>query len=213
MTQTNVYNPELPIETAVRALKEYAETQLDKSVMYNGTPQGHQIYQVVMEFPASQVPPAKVPLSKNVVHFEIDEVTPRILGLGDNIFADNFNDGDYSMQPQEGSVIEMNWDVGVWTSDKTGGTTARMRAYQTLQFMFNGALAITRLRLATDSGDGGLEILKFEGGRFITERVNDIDLFRITDSTLTIRIFTRTPKDVVMAAIEDISQDPHFDVE
>jgi hypothetical protein len=106
--------------------------------------------------------------------------------------------------------------VGIWTSDRAGGKTQRLRAYQNLIRLFQGKLAFDDLRdatLRTDAGefDGCLEIFGFTGGRFITETVNDIILYRLIDCQLVIRCYSRTsPLRPPLPTIEEIFQDPEL---
>ena len=108
----------------------------------------------------------------------------------------------------------LNFDVGIWSSDRAGGLTTRLRAYAVLNNIFLGALAQEAVKRFTSSGDGYLELMEFTGGRFITERVNDVNMYRTVDATLIIRVFSRTPRDMFppAPAIEDIDQAPHLSI-
>jgi len=191
------YDPEKWLETAVRSLKAYAESKFDSDV-----------YDVIAEFPGTEIDPRKLPLSKTLIHFETDDIVNRVIGFGDNIFRDNFDEDEMTVQPQEAKEHRINFDVGIWSSDRSGGTTARMRAYQILDLLFCGSRARRAIWNATSTGDGGLEIIEYTGGRFVTERVNDIPMYRSVDSQLEIRVYSRTPKGDPEPAVETVGQAP-----
>jgi len=210
MPQTNTYNPEIHMESLSRCLKEYAEDGLHASVKNEaGASVGNSVYSVVMEFPGTEISGLKVPLDKTIIHFAIDDVEDRVVGLGDNIFANNHDPIDSTVNPQEARQHVVNFDVGIWSSDRTGGITARLRAQQTLVNLFCGSIAQMRIREATLAGDGCLEILRYSGGNFATERINDVDVYRMMGAELVIRVFSRTPVlDEPLPAIESIVQVP-----
>jgi hypothetical protein len=85
--------------------------------------------------------------------------------------------------------------------------TARLRAYQTLCNLFLGSQAITKLREATNGGDGQLDIVRFSGGKFLSETINDIRVMRVVNCSLIICVFSRTPNPIITPTIEDIIQD------
>lgn len=203
------YDPEQWLVTTVRTLKSYAEAGFDSAVLDNlGNPVGLEAYEVIMEFPGTENEPFKAPFDKTLVHFEIDDINDDELGFGPNIFRDNYDAGTGSVKPQEARKHRINFDVGIWTSDRAGGTTQRMRAYQVLTNLFHGSRARTALWNYSTSGDGGLEILQFTGGRFLTERVDDVPMYRSVDGQLEIRVFSRTPMGVPEPAITEIGQQP-----
>jgi hypothetical protein len=181
MTQTNTYDPENWLLSTTRALKEYAEAAFSEA------------WEIIMEFPSTDTVMKMVPLEKGLVHFEIDIIESRLLGFGENIGDYNYNAGTGDVQPQEAGINVINFDVGVWTSDRSGGTTSRMRAKQTLANLFFGKQAQDKLNAAVNSGDGTLEIVAYTGGRFVTDRINDVDVYRLIDSSLDVRVFSRTP--------------------
>ena len=211
--QVHTYNPEKWLETAVRALREYAEDGFHNSARNsNGDPVGDSVYEVVMEFPGTEVLARILPLDRTLIHFEIDDVNNFSLGFGSNIFRENFSEDDYTTHPQEARLHRLNFDVGVWASDRSGGTTQRMRAYQVLENLFHGSRASKALWNASTNGDGGIEVLEYTGGRFITERTGDVPLYRVVDCQLEIRIYSRTPIGVPEAAVETVVQAPGLSI-
>jgi hypothetical protein len=211
-----LYNPEKFLETAVRGLKDYAEEGFRKSVRDDGENYvGDQLYEIIMEFPSTADVLRLVPLPKVLIHFEIDDIDDRILGFGDGIVVDNYDPLLMLHKPQEAGEHRINLDVGIWCSSRSGGLTARMRAYQTLRNLFQGPLAHERLKTATTSYvegvfDGCLEILEFSGGRFYQEEINDIPVFRLINCQLVIRCFSRTPIDEIIPSIEEVTQIPEL---
>lgn len=204
MTVTK-YDPEKWLETAVRGIKDYAEEGFHKSIRDNNLqPAGGQVYEIIMEYPTTELITRLIPLNKTIIHFEIDDIDDRIMGFGEGVFRENYDEIARQLEPQGAGEHRINFDVGVWASDRTGGVTARLRAYQTLRNLFMGPLAINALRDATDNNDGVLEILDFTGGRFFPDAINDIPLHRLVNCTMIVRCFSRTPRSVQIPTIEDI---------
>jgi hypothetical protein len=211
--QIHTYDPENWLESVVRTLREYAEHGFDNAVKDNGgDPVGDTVYEVVMEFPSNLDPARVLPMDRTLIHFEIDDIVDMILGFGDNIIRENFNESDYTVRPQEARVHRINFDVGIWASDRSGGTTQRLRAYQVLANLFHGSRARAALWNASTEGDGGIEILEFTGGRFLTERTGDIPLYRMVDCQLEIRVYSRTPIGEPEAAVETVVQAPGLSI-
>lgn len=213
------YDPEIWLESTVRELKKYAENGLNTAVRDDGDnevglyhPQNNPngIYQVVMEFPTPEIMRDRVPLPRTIIHFEIDILDNRFVGIGSQIYAQNYDPLTQTVTPQEAGWHQINFDVGIWTSDKAGGTTARMRAYQILNNLFHGSLGQKAFDASADGGDGRVEILRWDGGRFITEAINDVPTYRSIDGVLEVRVFSRTPRIITppVPAIEEILQAP-----
>lgn len=205
MTVTD-FNPEIWLETAMRGIVDFAREGFHESIRdENNNPAGQGIYDIVMEFPSTEKILTMMPLARTLIHFEIDDIDDRILGFGDGHHRLNYDEFMQRIQPQEAGEHRIDLDVGVWTSNRAGGVTARLRAYQTLRNLFHGGIAIEKLRDATnDLGEGGVEIMSFTGGRFLTDTVNDIEVFRVIDCTLKVRVFSRTPIEPEIPTIEDI---------
>lgn len=203
---TEVYDPEKFLESVSRVLKDYVERNIET-----------RIFQVVMEFPGADVDAGDLPLTKTLIHFELDDIDSKPVGMGDGMFASNYDSVNQQITPQYASVHRLLWDVGIWASDRSGGTTFRMRARQQLEFLFgrnNGG--IDRLRTFSDNGDGVLEVIDFSGGRFVLDTAEGDQkvLYRMVGCSLEIRVFSRTP--LVMASpiptVENHSQDPNLNI-
>lgn len=190
-----VYDPEHWYESTVRTLEAYVKANMNSRV-----------YDVEMEFPGAIVDSQKVPLKKTMLHFAIDDVKSSVLGMGDNAFAQNYDASTHSIFPQYANQHEFTFDVGVWASDRSGGTTQRMRARQQFEFLF-GSGGIDKLRSFSDGGDGVLEILSFTGGTNVLDESNGVRLYRMVNCMLVIRVFSRTPlPSTGIATIEQILQ-------
>ena len=195
------YDPELWLESLVREIKAYAESN------FNDT------YQVVMEFPGPMLDRSELPLSKTVIHFEIDDILDSLIGIGDNAFADNYDSTAHTVNPQYARQHRVNFDVGVWASAKSGGVTSRLRAKQTLEEMFGAVNGQLALRNFTDGGDGVVETISYTGGRMIMDTINDSPVYRMIDTALVVRVFSRTKLAVTAGpAIEEIIQDPNLEI-
>jgi hypothetical protein len=217
--QTNVYNPEIWLESTMRALHEYVGNGLNNVVrnssnapvgLYdpNTNPSGP--YEVVMEFPTDEQMRARVPLVRSMVTLELDAIDNRPIGFGRGVTIDNYDALSKTIQEQEARWHQLNFDVGIWTSDRAGGLTSRMRLMQILTNLFDGRLAQRNLDKAVNNCDGRIEIIRFTGGRFITETINDVITYRSVDGELEVRVFSRTPlsADETAPTIEEIEQAP-----
>lgn len=198
MTVTN-FDPEKWLETCVRGVKDFAEEAFDLDV-----------YEVVMEFPGAELDSREAPWKKTVVHFNIDAQDDGLLGMGDSPLEWNYSAPEHAVFPQWGAFHVINFDVGIWATDKSGGPTSRMRAKQHLWNLFGGPTGIINLRAATDGGDGAVEIVNFTGGHnTIDSTTNDVRVYRTVDCSLEVRVFSRTPLPVEAGpAIEEITQTP-----
>ena len=212
------FDPELWLETLTRGIESYTEEGFKNSVLdASNNAVGDEVYDIVMEFPSTDEILKRVPLKKTLIHFEIDTIEDLVLGFSgreQTIVKSTYDAGTATIVQQEGVEHRVNFDVGIWTSDRAGGKTARLRAYQNLIRLFQGKLAFDDLRDATTKTDGGefdgcLEIYNFTGGRFLVESVNDINLYRLVDCQLVIRCYSRTsPLRPPLPSIEEIFQDP-----
>jgi hypothetical protein len=202
-----MYNPEIYLESALRELQTYVSRGFDSAVLDNNAESaGRFTYQVVMEFPGDVIDDIRtVPLPKTIIHFELDDSENKPVGLGDNIFAENYDVATKTITPQEATYHQLNFDVGIWASDASGGTTSRLRAQQILNGLFVGFLARQALLASSDGGDGGLEILRYHGGQFLTERVNDVNTYRMAGAELEMRVYSRTPRSISIPTIEGIA--------
>jgi hypothetical protein len=208
------YNPEIYLESAIRVLKEYVNEGFNQAVVGTSSADvGLQVYEVVMEFPSDEKILTYIPGKKSIIHFELDDIEDHSLGFGRNVAKTVHDPILGTVTEQEGRRHILNFDVGIWTWDKSGGTTARLRARQILTNLFTGAMATENLRAFSDGGDGKLEILGYSGGHFMVEYVNDMRVFRQINSTLNIRVFSRTPTPFVIPSIEQIDIDSQLVIE
>ena len=198
--ETYLYNPELWLESSIRSLEEYLQRGFDQA-----------IYEIYLGFPAAGEINRRMPFRRTLVHLEIDDIDDRILGFGE-VTTDNYNPDTGTVRPQDANEHRIDLDIGAWADDASGGTTARLRAYQILTTLLHGPLATRSLFDATENGDGGLEIIEFNGGRFLVERVDDLPVYRIVNCTLTIRIFSRSPLTISPeeTAIQEILQNQNL---
>jgi hypothetical protein len=179
------------LPSAQRVLEEYTLAQIDESVIASGNPSGLEVYEVVFDWPDAAAMAKEAKLPKTIIHFAIDDIDNNRVGLGRNYTketeVDNAEPAGDTITYSEAMFHELNFDVGVWASDQSGGVTSRLVVYQTLHNMFGTEIARRKTRAATD-----VEILRFNGGRFITDRINDLRVFRIIDCELVTRVSSRT---------------------
>lgn len=208
------YDPESWLESAVREIKEYALNGFKAAVLdSNSNPAGDEIYDVVMEFPGPLLDNGDIPLTKTIIHFEIDDQQDHPVGLGENEYADNYDAIAHTVNPQYAGMHTINFDVGVWTSAQSGGTTARLRAKEILYDLFGSTKGQIAFHAATDGGNGRVEILNYTGGRFILDSINDHPVYRMINGLLVVRVFSRTKLDTTSGpAIEEIDQAPNITI-
>lgn len=214
------YDPELWLETLTRGINDYAEEGFKNSVVDgNNNAVGDSVYDIIMEYPATDEILRRVPLAKTLISFEMDNIEDLVLGFSGReatIVKSIYNAQTAEIVQQEGVEHRVNFDIGIWTSDRAGGKTQRLRAYQNLIRLFQGKLAHDDLRnatLRTDIGeyDGSLELFSFSGGRFLTEKINDVTIYRMIDCTLIIRCYSRTsPLRPPLPTIEEFFQEPEL---
>jgi hypothetical protein len=202
------YDPEKWLESTLHSLEDFV-TERIIDLDATSTDNFNELYEITMDFPGATLDSRSqlVPLTRAIIHFALDDVVESPLGIGSLIFADNYDaDTGYNF-PQEAGVVILNFDVGIWTSDRTGGTSARAFIRQMLSEILRGPAAQQRFLAESDGGDGGIEIVSFSGGRFTTDKVNDVLVYRTIDTTLELRVFSRTQKPTSgVVAIDEISQ-------
>lgn len=211
---TTKFSPEDWLESTIRVIKEYLEIEFHRSVSARSEYVGENAYEVVTQFPGPDLDIRRMPMHKTIIHIEVDDISSDILGFGDNVFSSTYDPATEMITEREAQVHLLNFDVGIWASDASGGTTSRSRAKQVLQNCLGGARGIKRMQAFSDGGDGAVEIRSFSGGRFLLDRINDMQVFRMVESTLVVRVFSRTPLEdaQVGPAIEEIIQDPDLKI-
>lgn len=212
------YDPENWLESTFREIKAYTEAGFQLAVLdSNNNPAGLDFYEVVMEFPGPALDDLGVPLAKTVIHFEIDDSGDMPLGFESSPMVDNWTDGGVNpdtVNPQWAGMHVINFDVGVWSSAQSGGTTSRMRAKEILYDLFGAPSGKINFHAFTDGGDGRVEILSFTGGRGIRDTIADSPVYRLIDSQLVVRVYSRTKTVATPGpAIETIDQDPNLEVQ
>lgn len=187
------------------SLTDYINGEIDNAIKndVNGNA-GLQVYKLVMDFPTSEEVPENAQLEKTVIHLAIDDIDNRRLGFGESFVKAEIVEPTV---PDAGTITnheaqwhEINFDVGVWASDESGGSSSRLRAYQ----MLHSILGTEEAKRRCFDTTGGIEIRRFNNGRFIIEKPNDIRLFRIVGAELVIRVAS----DHVAAAVEIVDEEP-----
>lgn len=209
------FDPENWLESTTREIENYVMGGFTTAVLDNNNqPAGDQIYDVIMEFPGPLLDTMDNPLQKTLIHFEIDDAQDRMLGLGENIYADNYDAVTQTVNPQYAGTHIINFDVGIWASAESGGTTSRLRAKQILYDLLGAPSGRLAFQAITDGGDGRVEIMDYTGGRFIRDTINDVPVFRMIDGQLVVRVYSRTKlSDTPGPAIEEIDQGPDLSIQ
>lgn len=179
MTQTNVYIPDLWMTTFWRALKEYVQTGFREDV-----------YDVQLGYPAEKDFVRLVPFQHSMIHFDVGDIENARLGFGDNVVDQVLDLDEQVIEEWEAHRHIVTLDVGVWASPESGGVTARLEIMEGLTRLFVGSAAYETCLEETD----GIEILSFNGGRFVTDEINDQTVFRIVDMELRCRVYSRLKK-------------------
>jgi hypothetical protein len=188
----SVFDPDNWLTSMMRSLKAYMEVNLADN------------FDLEMAYPDVTAMVKNVPLPKTLIHFDVENPDAQFFGLGDNIVADEITAGD-TLVEHEATCYVVTLDLGVWAFVETGGPTSRMEAMEQLTTMFSGPQA----RAACMTATNGVEVLDngMSGGRFLTDSIDDIPVFRVTDMSLRIRVYARKK----LGAIEYIHQIPDQD--
>jgi hypothetical protein len=160
------------------------------------------VWDVRMAYPQNDELDEFVPQEKGIITFEVDDISSVDTGLGDKIVETIVNEFTGTVIQVEHQAYEINFDVGIWTTHKSGGTTARMRAFQYLAAMFVGPSAFNEVKTKI-----GAEIVSFRGGSFVNDEVNGVVVFRGVDTSLICRVFVRKHLEPELY-IASIHQDP-----
>lgn len=193
----STYTPDNWVTGFFRALASYIETEMDDDV-----------YDVVMSYPSVEELQKKMPQQKVVVHFDIADPGNGFLGLGENVVDAEYFEPDGTIIEWEAHKHDIVMDVGIWASIPAGGPSARMVAYEDMSKLFTGPHAREVCMAETD----GVELLGFTGGRNITDKIGDIDVFRMVDVELRLRVFSRT-KVPAVPYIHGADQDPALTID
>lgn len=193
----STYDPENPYVTLWRSLIAYIQASI-----------GTNVYEFVPSYPRPDDVAKRMPLKKTLIHFEVDDIENRRLGLGDGVVDAAYDDPAFTIEEHEGNAHIVTFDIGVWASHETGGPHARLQARQHLDRLLHGPSAQRACLAATD----GVDIIEFTGGRNLTDTISDIPVFRTVDLTLRVRVYSRkrlTPQ----TFIDDILQEPGLTID
>ncbi len=207
------YSPDNWLLTLHRALVDYISDEINKYVKSNlNVNSGLLLYEIVMDWPEADDLAKYMTLEKSIIHLVIDDIESTKLGFGTDVVngAETLQVAplpDFVKWQQARSHV-VNYDVGIWASDKTGGSTARLAIRQMLDFILGGDYARRKLSAATN----GIQIVRFSGGTFATEQINDIRIYRVLDLELVVRVYSRAMlADQVIT--EDIVQAPNLAID
>lgn len=175
------YDPNDYLLSTQRSLKAYVEDQLATLTSTQGA------VEVINSFPVTDDWSLKSPLEKAIVHFEVDDDPDMVLGLGVPQVIETIGVGETTATVSEPALHELNFDVGIWTSAQSGGTTKRSQIRQALFGIFGPGGGRVAFNEATD----GVVVVSYGGGADVTDRVNDLPIFRTTQITLVLSVFSR----------------------
>ena len=204
MPQT--FDPNDWLLSTTRSLKDYLENRFSSVAGGHGL----EAFEIVMEFPAANELPKPAEFTKTIIHFEIDDIMTTKLGMGTDIVDSTIVDGTVDVA---GSVTDhqaqqhvINFDVGIWASDESGGLVARLRAYQYLNQFLSGEIAKRKCEAYTE----GVEIRHYTSGRFIKETISDVRVFRVVGAELEVRVFSRDDADPDILVDQEPTQQPEL---
>lgn len=181
-------DPDNWVESLFRIFEGFIKTKLDQD-----------IYDIRFSFPSANDIGVFLPLDKTIIHFEMDNISNPMFGIGRNVVQTDVNADNKTIVEWEAIEHQLNFDVGVWASARSGGITARLRAFQRLSNLFCGSGAFFDLQKL------GIEIMNFSGASFIKEEINEVSVFRITNMTLEMRVYSRRAY-MTQTYIDDIEQ-------
>lgn len=187
-----VFDPDHYLTSTVRALQDYITNAFDAGLVT-----------VIPEFP----PPDswETPIGKVVVHLEKDADDPQPIGFG-TFSRLTYDDATQTVTQEEATAWYLiNFDLGIWAFEETGGSTARMEVEETLKQLFIGNSADLDLAAATN----GIHVYSFSGGRHFTDSINSLPVWRTMDMTLIVRVCGRRTH-AATEAIMDFDQAPEL---
>lgn len=207
----STFNPQAWVTTMQRSLKDYILAEVDAAISDNASPTpnnvGSDVFDVVFDYPSAAASALDVDLKKTIIHLEIDDIENIPLGMGRNVVADVYTAGNVStpakLVEREAHCHRVNFDVGVWASDVSGGSTSRLLAYEILDKIFTGDMARVKCMSTTQ----GVELISFQGGRFVIDTLNDVRVFRIVGSELIARVYSRKDGNELIVP-DEITQNP-----
>lgn len=176
------FNPDQPFASFFSALKSYIEANVDTD-----------IYDIVPSYPDVDDMTKESPLPKTVIHFDIDDPRQTFFGFGDNVVDAEYVEYDPDLDiggtlvESEAHCHEVALDFGIWASVESGGPSGRLSARDDLDRIFNGPLAHAACLAATN----GLDVMSFTGGRNLTDKINDLTVFRMVGIELRVKFYSR----------------------
>lgn len=205
-----VFNADKWLTSAFNVLMDAIKDRVDDYVPNDvDAPAGLQVYDVVIDFFPADRESEFTELEKTIIHLVLDDVQSTRLGLGPQAVAETVVDPTVddagTVTEQYARAHRMNFDVGIWASDQSGGSSARLEALEMLDKLFNPD---SNIRF----GDG-VEIISFNGGRFVTDTLNDIRVFRVIGAELIVRVYSRDLGTPDIIVDEEPSQNPDLEID
>lgn len=194
---SRIFAPESWLLSSLRALEDYLNDNLQAD-----------LYDVQMSFPDTTLMSKTLPFSKTIIHFDIENVTNTLLGIGDNAVDYALDEAFEEITLSEASWRDLELDVGIWASADSGGVTSRMVALQDVSDLLHGPDAQERCFLATE----GVQIVSFEGGMFFVDSINDLPVWRVRNMTLALKVASKKTYDP-LPLITEFDQTPGIYVE
>lgn len=193
------YNPSEYLVSAMDALKRYTRDSLVQVAGIGDT------VDVEMGFPDTRSWTKASPLERSIVHFELDDDPEMRTGFGVQVTQDD--QGNDTTILSEAAVHELNFDIGIWTSPQSGGTTMRARLRQALFAIYGPGGA---RRAFTDAT--GVVVKRYGGGNDVLDRVNDLPIYRTVQVELVLSVFSRHTQDAATPLVIEIDQDEHLSI-
>ncbi len=190
------YDPDAWLVSATRALGSYVTYALaDPDVA------------VEMSFPDTTQWTKETPLPTALIHFEQDDIEDVPIGFGTpGVQTYDYVNGYVRLDEAAQHII--NFDVGVWVSAENGGGTKRMEIVSALFDLFT----VAGNKVALNDATGGLQIVSFDGGRNVLDRINDLPVWRSMGMTLRVRVFSRYVPPAPDVLIGSFTQDPELTI-
>lgn len=196
------YDPDEWLVSLTRSLKSFVEDNVDPLLV-----------NVEMSYPDTRDWTKQTPLDKTLIHFEVDDQAHPVWAFGNpgkEVFTESPDAGVTSgmWRVDEAQKHHVNFDVGVWASAESGGATARMTYHQLLTNLFAVAGAKQFMQDAT----GGIWVVSFTGGRYATDRINDLPIWRALDITLIAEVFSRHTPETEEVVADEFLQDQELSI-
>lgn len=189
------YDPDSYLVSSTRQIGAWVTAKLGELDALAG------VFDLEMSHPDTTQLAKSTPLRKLLIHFELDADPDLVLGFGKPGMPE-FDEDEGTVLFSEATLHRLHFDVGLWASAEAGGATKRMEARQALANLFGSVTGREEFNLATE----GLQVVSFDGGHDVLDRVNDLPIWRTAGGSLVVEVFGRITPQLAEAVAGEYNQ-------